>query len=230
MYGYIYITTNKINGKIYIGQHKAVQYDSNYLGSGKALWNSINKYGKENFENHIIEWCSSQNQLNEREKYWIKKYNSTNRKNGYNLAIGGEGFVLYGENNGMFGKKHSEKSKKKMSKSVSLIVSGEKNPMYGKNHTEFTKKKIRETMKKNKTVVGKNNPRYIHEPVLIIKNNKILKKYDSPNETAKAIGYSATKIITNAIKNNKIFHFKIKHKNDWLEGCQIIYEKDFKKG
>ena len=90
MYGYIYITTNKINGKIYIGQHKAVQYDSNYLGSGKRIKSAFKKYGKENFENHIIEWCKDKQELCEKEKYWIRKYNSTNREFGYNISVGGE--------------------------------------------------------------------------------------------------------------------------------------------
>ena len=37
MYGYIYITTNLINNKIYIGQHKSKNYDKKYLGSGLLL-------------------------------------------------------------------------------------------------------------------------------------------------------------------------------------------------
>lgn len=35
MLGYIYKTTNLANGKLYIGQHKSAQYDSEYFGSGK---------------------------------------------------------------------------------------------------------------------------------------------------------------------------------------------------
>ena len=89
MYGYVYITYNKINGKIYIGQRKG-QYDETYLGSGKYLKNAIRKYGKENFENYIIEWCETYQDLNEREIYWIAKYNCTSKNNfGYNIAAGG---------------------------------------------------------------------------------------------------------------------------------------------
>jgi hypothetical protein len=32
MYGYVYITTNLINNKIYIGQHKSETFDSEYIG------------------------------------------------------------------------------------------------------------------------------------------------------------------------------------------------------
>ena len=45
MYGYIYKTTNLINGKIYIGQHKSEEYDSSYYGSGKLIRRAIEKYG-----------------------------------------------------------------------------------------------------------------------------------------------------------------------------------------
>ena len=56
-YGFIYITTNNINGKKYIGQKK---YDKEgkwktYLGSGIILNRAIKKYGAENFSKEIIE-------------------------------------------------------------------------------------------------------------------------------------------------------------------------------
>lgn len=45
----IYITTNLINGKIYIGQ--SIHSNKNYLGSGVKLKKAIDKYGTENFKN-----------------------------------------------------------------------------------------------------------------------------------------------------------------------------------
>lgn len=90
LYGYIYITTNKINGKIYIGQHKSKEYDEKYLGSGKYLRRAIQKYGKENFENRIIEWCKDKQELCEKEKYWIRKYGTLDNEIGYNITPGGE--------------------------------------------------------------------------------------------------------------------------------------------
>lgn len=41
MYVYVYITTNLINGKRYIGQHRSNILDEKYLGSGKLLKNAI---------------------------------------------------------------------------------------------------------------------------------------------------------------------------------------------
>ena len=85
----IYKTTNLVNDKIYIGQDK--NNNPTYLGSGKILHLAFQKHGIENFNKEIIEECESQEILNEREKYWINYYNSTDRKVGYNIAKGGNG-------------------------------------------------------------------------------------------------------------------------------------------
>jgi len=52
---------------------------------------AVNKYGKESFIKEIIEICDSKELLNEREIFWIKFYNSTDRKTGYNISTGGNG-------------------------------------------------------------------------------------------------------------------------------------------
>lgn len=98
MYGYIYITTNLINGRKYIGRHKSLEYDSKYYGSGVALNLAINKYGIENFENHILESinnvptiCDSEEQLVESEKYYVDYYGAVKNDDYYNLVDGGMG-------------------------------------------------------------------------------------------------------------------------------------------
>lgn len=46
MYGYIYKTTNLLNGKIYVGQHKAEKFEPDkYLGSGTIFLEALQKYG-----------------------------------------------------------------------------------------------------------------------------------------------------------------------------------------
>src|ERR1035441_216882 len=89
MYMIIYKTTNLTNGKIYVGQD-AIN-DPQYLGSGLILERAIRKYGTHNFRKDILEVCSSKQQLNTCEILWIKTLNSTDRKVGYNIAIGGTG-------------------------------------------------------------------------------------------------------------------------------------------
>jgi len=83
----IYKTTNKINNKFYIGKDE--KNNPKYLGSGLLLLKAIEKYGKENFIKEILEECFTRDQLNDREKFWIKELNAIEL--GYNLAEGGTG-------------------------------------------------------------------------------------------------------------------------------------------
>lgn len=91
MYGYIYKTTNIVNNKLYIGQHKHSRFDENYKGSGKILRDAILKYGWNNFNTELIEECDSKSLLDERERYWIDYYNARDKTVGYNISKGGEG-------------------------------------------------------------------------------------------------------------------------------------------
>lgn len=90
----IYLTTNLINGKIYIGQHrvKHLDNDPDYFGSGVEIKAAIKKYGVENFTRDILCECSCLEDANILEKEYISLYDSTNREIGYNIAIGGENF------------------------------------------------------------------------------------------------------------------------------------------
>ena len=93
MYGYIYKTTNLINGKIYIGKRKG-EFTTSYKGSGKYLKNALNKYGVENFSVEVIEYCETLDIQNEREKYWISYYQNLDTPM-YNIAKGGDGGDTY---------------------------------------------------------------------------------------------------------------------------------------
>lgn len=95
---YIYKITNIVNNKIYIGQtvnkieyrlqehfHAAETYKDKSI-----LHSAIRKYGKDAFIIEVIEECKNK-ELSDKEKYWIKFYNATDRNIGYNITIGGEG-------------------------------------------------------------------------------------------------------------------------------------------
>lgn len=88
----IYKTTNLINGKIYVG--KDTYNNPSYLGSGIYISRAIKKYGKQNFIKEVIDSTESLEELNEKEKYWVKFCNCK-VPNGYNLTDGGEGAPGY---------------------------------------------------------------------------------------------------------------------------------------
>jgi group I intron endonuclease len=100
---YIYKITNKINNKVYIGQvyNKTIMDRFNRHikdASSKSrsyIDRSIYKYGRDNFVCELIDTATSLQELNEKEKYWIKYYNSTDRNIGYNLTPGGDGGNTY---------------------------------------------------------------------------------------------------------------------------------------
>lgn len=110
-YGFIYITTNTVNNKRYIGQcvyHKRKNWE-HYLGSGKYLLMAIKKYGKHMFTREIICNAFDQKELNLLEQQFIAEYNASNDSTFYNIALGGQ------VTNGFKGKKHTEEYKKKRS-------------------------------------------------------------------------------------------------------------------
>ena len=91
MYGYVYKSTNLVNNKIYIGQHKSAAFDKHYYGSGIWFKEAFAKYGKENWICEMLEECETKELLDERETYWIRNYNATDPSIGYNLSAGGNG-------------------------------------------------------------------------------------------------------------------------------------------
>lgn len=84
----IYLTTNLINNKKYIGQSK--HNNKNYLGSGKLLKLAIKKYGRENFvKSVLLQGDLSYDILNSLEKSIIRYYNADKSEEFYNIAEGG---------------------------------------------------------------------------------------------------------------------------------------------
>lgn len=95
----IYIIKNKINNKVYIGQ--SINIKNRWKGHIKAsktndshLYRAIRKYGLENFDFDVLEECSKE-YLDEKENYYILKYNSNNSDFGYNNTTGYD-FAQYG--------------------------------------------------------------------------------------------------------------------------------------
>ena len=166
MYGYIYLTTNLINNKKYIGKHKASVFDETYKGSGKYITKAFNKYGFDNFKVEILKICDSLSELNDSEIEYIAKYNAVESDEFYNLANGGEGNTskrteetieklrnsLTGRTLSEEHKRHVSESKKgqrvgcKMSEETKLKISmSNKGRVFSEEH----KRKIVESRRKN---------------------------------------------------------------------------------
>lgn len=156
-YGFIYETTNKVNGKKYIGQHKRTMNpkdidDSWYLGSGTALARAIAKYGKENFERKIIYECNCQQQLDYMERIFIYHYDAATRRDYYNITTGGSalGTELTEEMKQKLRHKHkpmSDEARKHMAREFSLearqkLSQYAKRNLTGYVHSEETKRNM----------------------------------------------------------------------------------------
>ena len=88
-YGFIYITTNLINGMRYLGQKKFSDRWQDYLGSGSLFKKALNKYGKENFKRNIVLICYSTEELNQVEYDLSVLLDVVKSKDWYNLVLGG---------------------------------------------------------------------------------------------------------------------------------------------
>ena len=127
-YGYVYKTTNLVNGKIYIGKKKG-DFVSNYFGSGIRINNALKKYGRTVFIVEKLVDAEDLEKLNMLEKKYIAEYKSLlGKERCYNIASGGDGgalFQAFGSDNPMYGRR------------------GEDSPSFGKKALEETKRKQR---------------------------------------------------------------------------------------
>jgi len=149
--GIIYKATFS-NGKCYIGQTtrsldaRKRDHISSKNKENVVFHNAINKYGENDIIWEIIDISDSITELNEKEMYWIKFYNSYihfENSNGYNMTLGGESTL---------GWIPTEETKLKIGKSNKGRLSGDKNHQYGKKgelsqwwnrkHTQEEKDKI----------------------------------------------------------------------------------------
>lgn len=103
----IYQVTNLINNKKYIGQsndiklrwkkHHSEPFNPNSENYNCVFYRAIRKYGIDNFKFEVLEECSLNN-LNKRERYWIKQhrtYLGFKDCNGYNMTLGGDASVAH---------------------------------------------------------------------------------------------------------------------------------------
>jgi hypothetical protein len=98
--GYIYKIENTVNGKVYVGQskqpdrrwndHKRIMNTTNERERRKPLYVDMREYGVDRFSFSLLEKCED-NDMNEREAFWIDRLHSQFWNNGYNIYGGGRG-------------------------------------------------------------------------------------------------------------------------------------------
>lgn len=155
--GYIYLITNKINGKQYVGQ--TVQHDINSRWKqhkcvssktlGKYLFDAYKKHGIDNFKFQIVCICFDSD-IDHLEKHYISKFN-TLAPNGYNLTLGGKHRYLSKEAKEKIGKKSASRRYPPLSEEAKQKIrermTGPKNPNFGKKMSDTQRKAISESMK-----------------------------------------------------------------------------------
>lgn len=193
-YGYIYITTNNINGKRYIGQKKINRNWKNYLGSGLLLQKAFKKYRKENFTKVIIDFAYTKEELDIKEVQYIEFFDAVNSDDYYNLQNGGNSCSP------------TEETKEKIRQSHIGLLAGEKHPFYGKHHTEESKQKISKNRKGISPNIGRkateeqkqklkksrqNIPRRFHRQIRCVETGKV---YDAVCDAEREFGYNQGRI------------------------------------
>jgi group I intron endonuclease len=145
---YLYKITNLLNNKVYIGQSYSETErwrQHKYCARSKPkqyIDRTMKKYGISNFIYEVIAIALSQEDTDFTEIELIKQFNSQDRNFGYNISPGGDKIWNEGlpkEKHPMFGRHHSEESKKKISEANSGKLVG---PC-----TEERKRKISEANK-----------------------------------------------------------------------------------
>lgn len=176
----VYKITNKVTNKVYIGitnQGSGARYRHHWyesrIGEPSPIHRSMAKYGEENFTLEIIDFADTYDELKEKEKYWIKQYNSIDRTIGYNLTEGGDG---------TFGRKHSEETKEKIRQKA-----------LGRKLSDETKKKMSDIRRgkcsdKQKEHLSKLQDQCKRKVYQYDKNGEFVAEYDSIIEAANANG------------------------------------------
>ncbi len=192
---------NKINGKVYIGKSKNIykRYCRHLSKSNPGTTSfsvAMRKYGINNFDFFILETCRIED-LDQNEVKWISLHNSTDKRNGYNITIGGSKYPF------------PESSKQKMSETKRCQnLFGDKNHRFKKRHSQNSLIKMstnRKTSSQTYKIKQRNKASIVisKKPVIAKKEDKEF-LFDSINSAANFVkGHRVS--IRNSIKNKKLY-------------------------
>lgn len=132
MFHIVYLTTNLVNLKMYVGIHSTFNLNDGYLGSGNTMMKAIKKYGTKNFKRQILHYCLSREEASRIESV-IVDANFLKRPDVYNIRFGGGNYGVM-----------SDESRMKLSISLKNVYSDENyvNKHLGKKRSEEAKAKM----------------------------------------------------------------------------------------
>lgn len=229
------------SGKVYIGQTREKSVIQRWRNGGKGylsinpktgeydqpfIANAINKYPWDEWEHEIITECTTQEEADYLESYYIKLYKSNDRNYGYNLTAGGRGHL---------GQEMKSSTKEKLSEAVKELW---KNPEYrnktilgmkGKSMHENTKNALlkantgrmcsEETRKKIKKAHSKIVLQYSI-------NGEFIAQYDDCVDTGKTIGVGNCAISNCCIgKSKKCKNYIFLYKCDLDNNPNLLEER-----
>lgn len=157
-YGFIYIVTNILNDKRYVGQtirNPFVRFQEHIDGAfnpkikNSKLQNAIVKYGEGAFESMIQSYCFSREELDLKEMHYIYKFKTMKNKYGYNMPVTNGSRIITS----------------RIRKYLSKRVSGNKNPMYGTSLYQIWKNKYGTVEANKKLLLFKHKQSVLHKGI-----------------------------------------------------------------
>lgn len=211
-YHLIYKITNKINGKIYIGQksYNDIPSMENYYGGGIIIKTAVKRYGRKNFTREILySRIISQDTADAMEIWAIEKY-----KPEYNIAKGGKGKGL------------TDETKQKISKKVKNLwedngyrehqVNAHKNMSEEQKNSISSFQKTRFSSKEEKQRTSIATKEGMSKPEIRAKVSDGLKKYYAEHPENKPISTLGKKWYNNGIISK--FYFEGEQPDGWTLG------------
>lgn len=200
----VYIHTNKINGKMYVGQtiygddpNKRWKNGTAYRNS-PHFWNAIQKHGWDNFEHEVVASHLTLSEANHFEELLIAILNTMDPDVGYNAKSGGENNILSEETKKRIGDAHrgiplSDETKKKLSEIRK-----------GRILSEEHKRKLSAAQKgKNKKPLSEEHKKHLSEAQKGKTVSEETRRKISESERGKTVSTETRKKLSEAQKGKK---------------------------